>query len=313
MVAVPTITGVSPSPIYTGGQLIAITGTGFRTRYPTPPETPHPWPTPRPTVAVLVDGRAANRVLVESSSRLTCVVPSHAPGSCVLTIKNLDSDGVPISGEQVSASNLLTFERVDLTLKTDLARVIEALETELKNQVIDNVSFTTSVDYDSDPDVTVFAGVDMAAVPALCLSGPEDVWDRPYNTSLQPTAFDSGQYERRTTFAPQDLVFRLLCLDDSGLRSINLVALVTQFFKSNNYLYLDRDPSDLTKGQVCYELEGGPFVGTSVNNDNDIRAFSGPVTIKGFQFEDVAGFPKQTVVERTVDAESFNVVGVAVS
>ena len=290
--------------------MITVSGTGFRTRYTVDPTTPHPWPDPKPTVVVTVGGRPATRVVVGSATSLTCVASSHDPGAVTVTVQNLDSSGVAIAGETVTRSGLLTFARVDLTIKDDIVRIVEALVAELKRQVIANVSITTSVDYDSDPDAARFAGVDLADLPALCLSGPEGNRDRFY-AELRPTAESGGVFSRRTTFETQDPTFRLLGLDNNSVRALNLYGLVTKFFQRNNNLVVVRDPDDTTKGEVSYELEGGPFVSTSVNNDNDLRAFSGPVTIKGYQFEDVAGSPGQLVVERTVEADDIHVVGVS--
>ena len=310
--AVPTITSVSPNRIYTGGQMITVSGTGFRTRYAIDPATPHPWPNPLPTVAVTVGGRAARKVVVSSSTSLTCITSSHDPGAVTVTVQNLDSMGVAIVGETLTRSGLLTFVRVDLTIKDDLARIIEALVTELSRQVIANVSVTTSVDYGSDPNAVSFAGIDLAALPALCLSGPEGDRNRFYS-ELRPTVENVGVFSRRTTFETQDLQFRLLGLDNSSVRGLNLHGLVTKFFQRNNNLVVSRDPSDTSKGEVSYELEGGPFTTTSVNNASDLRAFSGPITIKGYQFEDVAGVPGQLVIEQTTEADDIDVVGVSFS
>lgn len=283
--------------------MVTITGTGFQTRYPIDPNTPHPWPTPEPTVTVSFDGRQASRVVVLSSTSLTCLAPSHNHGASVVTVQNLDVDGAAIPGEVVSRSGLLTFARVDLTIKDDLVRIVEALVVELQRQVIENVSTTVSVDYDSDPDAVSFAGVDLAKLPAIAITGPESIRDRFYDGDPRPTTTNNnGQYERRATFETQDLQFRLVCLDDKTVRSLNLHALVTKFFNSNNYIVVQRDPTDASKGSVRYELEGGPFVTTSVNNSNDIRAFTGTVVVKGYQFEDAAGFPEQLIAERSEEA-----------
>src|SRR5687767_11909854 len=103
--AVPTITAVSPSVIYTGGQMIAVTGTNFRTAYP-PPDVDGPLPVPPPTVQVLIGTSAARKVVVSSTTTLTCITPPVEPGAVTVTVKNLDAAGNPIAGETVSATNL---------------------------------------------------------------------------------------------------------------------------------------------------------------------------------------------------------------
>lgn len=303
---IPTITNISPSRIFTGGQLITITGTGFQTMYPIDPATPHPWPMPAPTVSVTVAGRPAIRVRVWSATKITCLTVSADPGAATVVVRNLDANGAPISGETVSVSNLLTFARVDLTTSSDLTRLIDVLVRELKRQVIENVVFHVSVDFDNDPDALEFAGVDLAKLPAFTLSGPVQQRNRFYG-ELRPVGQEAdGTFSRRSSFETQDLVFNFKVFDKHTARGLNLQALVTQFFRTNNYLSVDRDPSDASKGTVRYELEASEPEDSSVNGTNDLRLFTGTITVRGFQFEDVAGFPTQALAESTDAADDIN-------
>ena len=197
----PTFTSVSPSVLYTGGQLITITGTNFQTRYPIDPSTPHPWPAPTPSMSVLIDGVPTTKVSVTSTSISCLVSRSHAPGVSSITLTNLDASGNPRPGETTTIPNALTFARADLTVDSDLSVVTMALVTEIKNQVIQNVSLTTSVDYSSDPNSVVFAGVDIAKLPAVCVSGPSVVRNRFYDlTPRFELQEPDGSFSRRTTF-----------------------------------------------------------------------------------------------------------------
>ena len=302
----PTITNISPSRIFTGGQLITITGTGFQTAYAIDPATPHPWPTPDPTVSVIVAGRAATRIKVWSATKITCLTASADSGAAVVVVSNLAADGTPISRETVSVSNLLTFARVDLSTCADLARLVDALVVELKRQVIENVIFHVSVDFDSDPDALEFSGVDLAKLPAVTLAGPIPQRNRFYG-DLRPTVQGSdGTFSRRSSFETQDLAFQVKVFDKHTRRSLNLQALVTQFFRTNNYLVVDRDPADSSKGSVRYELDASEFEDASVNGTNDLRLFSGTLTVRGFQFEDVAGFATQAMAETSVEVSDIN-------
>lgn len=304
---VPTITSVTPIKAFTGGQLLTINGTGFQTRYDIDPATPHPWPTPLPTVAVTIGGSPARRVVSVSSTKITCLTGPRDPGATAITVQNLAQDGSAIAGEAVTRTGLLTFARVDLSVKSDLALVIDTLINELRRQVIENVSTTTSVDFSSDPDSIIFAGVEHAKLPALCLSGPTaGAWNRAYNTTPEFITLEApGEYAKRVTAATQDLVFQLLILDNHSQRSINLEALVTRFFRDNVYLYVSMDPAQPSLGMRQYELESTPYSSTTVNNANDIRSFIGTVTIKGYQFVDVAGFPGQSILERTEEVSDI--------
>jgi hypothetical protein len=305
---IPTISYISPNRIYTGGQLITINGTGFQTAYPIDPATPHPWPTPAPTVSVTVNGRPAIRVKVWSSTKVTCLAPSGDHGATTVQIKNLQANGTPIVGEVVSSMTTLTYVRVDLTQTSDLSRVIDALVSELKRQVIDNVSILQSVDFDEvDPAEVSFVGVDVTKLPALALTGPTLQKNKFYNDLRPVNAEGDGTFSRRSTLVTYDLGFRLTGLDNHTRRSLNLQALVTQFFKTNNYLSVPRDTSDLSKGFVRYELESDGMDNTAINSSNDLRIFMGSVTVIGFQFEDVAGFSSQSVAETTSAADDFRV------
>ena len=305
--AVPTVTSVTPSKAFTGGQIVVITGTNFQTRYDVDPTTPHPWPAPLPTVAVTIGGSPVRRVVSVTGTTIACLTGPRDAMAAAVTVQNLAQDGSAIPGESVTRTGLLTFARVDLSVKSDLALVIDTLINELRRQVIANVSTTTSVDFSSDPDSITFAGVDRAALPALCLSGPTaSVWNRAYNTLPEFITLEGpGDYAKRITPATQDLIFQLLILDNHTQRILNLEALVTRFFRDNIYLYVPMDPSDLSLGMRKYELESTPYSSTTVNNANDVRSFVGTVTIKGYQFVDVAGFPGQSVLERTGEASDI--------
>jgi hypothetical protein len=302
---IPTITSASPASVFTGGQLITITGTNFQTKYVIDPATPHPWPTPSPTVSVLVGGLPVRKVVSVTDTTITCRTGPRDPGVANVTVQNLNLDGTPIPGEVVTKTAAVTFARVDLAVESDLSTIVDALVNELRRQVIKNVSTTTAVDFASDPDAVQFAGVDRASLPALCLTGPNSVRDRFYDTTPDFQGQDDQGYFKRVTAETEDLVFQLLILDNHGGRSFNLVDLTTQFFKNNIYLYVPIDSTNLSLGTVRYELESTPFASTSVNNINDLKSFIATVTVKGYQFVDVAGRPGQSILERTAAVDDI--------
>ena len=302
---VPTITGVSPTSVFTGGQLLTIVGQNFQTKYVIDPSTPHPWPTPAPTVSVLVGGLPVRKVVSCSDTTIVCRTGPRDPAPADVTVQNLAVDGSPIPGEVVTATAAVTFARVNLAVESDLSTIVDALVNELRRQVIKNVSTTTAVDFASDPEAVQFAGVDRASLPALCLTGPNSVRNRFYDTTPDFQGQDDQGYFKRVTAETEDLVFQLLILDNHGQRSINLADLTTQFFKNNIYLYVPVDSADPSSGTVRYELESTPFASTSVNNTNDLKSFIGTVTVKGYQFVDVAGFPGQSILERTMAADDI--------
>jgi hypothetical protein len=233
---------------------------------------------------------------------------SGDPGAAIVVVRNLQADGTPIVGEVVTNSTALTYARADLTHTADLSRVVDSLVTELKRQVIANVSILQSTDFSEvDPAVTAFVDVDMAELPALALTGPTLLKNKFYNELRNEQLGVDGRFSRRSSFVTYDLGFRLMGLDEHSRRSINLQALVTQFFRTNNYLYVQRDPADASKGSVRYELESDGMDSSSINSSNNLRVFLGAITVVGFQFEDVAGLPTQAVAETTSAADDFDV------
>lgn len=302
--AVPTITSISPPVIFTGGQLITITGTDFRTAYPPPLTSTGVLPAPPPTMTVTVAGREAKQVTVRSSTTLTCVVYPLDPSSAVsVTLQNLDSSGAPIPGETVTRTNLLQAKRADLAINTDLTRLERSLMLELSRQVIQNVLKTAAVDYDSTPD-GAFDVVDVAKLPALAIQGPQIVDNRPYDLDVGLETDDGTNFERRRPFKTINLTYRFVAMDNKQVRNMNLLTLMLQFLQNNPFLEVLRDEADPSKGWVKYELaQVGEFTTFTGSSSSDIRGFSGSLVIRGFQVEDVAGFVSQTVAERgrTVD------------
>jgi hypothetical protein len=308
--AIPTITSISPSTIFTGGQLITITGTNFRTAYPPPTVSTNVLPTPPPTVTVTVAGRICKRVAVSASTTLTCLVPPIDPlPSLAVSVQNLDLDGDPISGELATVSGLLRSQRVDLAVESDLTRVERTLILELRRQVIANVLKKAAVDYDGTPG-GVFDVPDVAALPALAVQGPQIVDNRFFDTDLGTLTSDGANFTRRNTFKTVNLTYRFVAMDTKEVRTMNLQALMLQFLQNNPFLEMKRDEADPSKGTVLYELaQVGEFTTFTGSSNSDIRGFSGSLVIRGFQLEDVAGFVEQTVAERgrtvdTVTAES---------
>ncbi len=300
--AVPTITSISPTVIFSGGQLITITGTNFRTAYP-PGSSTGPLPPPLPTVSVTVGGRAAQRVSVKSVTQVVCWVRPLDPATAVVvTLKNLDTAGAPIGGETATASNLLGVRRADLALEANLTRLERALMMELKRQVIANVLKTVAVDFDGTP-TGAFDSVDVATLPALAIQGPQIVDDYFY-TGDPVTMVTGTEFTRRATAKTINLTYRFVAMDNKQVRNMNVMALMLQFLQNNKFLELQRDEADSTKGTVEYEMEQvGEFTTFTGTSNADIRGFSGSLVIRGFQLEDAAGFVEQTVAERghTVD------------
>jgi hypothetical protein len=288
----PIITSLTPATGPTGGlTLVELLGSGFRLP-PAPPLT-GPTSAPRPTVAVLVGGRPATSVGVLAAGRLTFDV----------VVRNLGDDGVPIVGEEAVRSGAFTYAQPRLASESDLTRLVRTLLRELKRQVLDNVVLTVQTDFDAETGDELHLA-QLAALPGLVLVGPELVEDRFYSLNRLPEApAGPGAFTRRRVPYTVDLGFTLVGTSDHTVELLNLMAATELFFHRNKCLELDRDPANPAAGRVRYELDltpGGDLKVSSQPNESNVRSFSGAFVVRGFDLEDLAGVPDDTVVERGV-------------
>lgn len=315
--AIPTISLISPSSVFASGQLITITGTNFRTAYPAPPSNNGPLPMPPPTMTVMIGGVAATKVVVMSATELTCFTPAGRPGPrsapnppVGVTVQNLNIAGAPIGGETATAAAALSYVRADLSIDSDFTRVVRTLINLLKDQAIDNVTKQTSVDFSDTPGASEFDITQIASLPCLVVSGPSVKENNFYDLDRRLEIAVPGGYQTRLTFLTVDLSFKISGYDDHEARALNLFALVQQVFNINSFLVMDRDGTDPSKGTVSYEMVWRPYDFNDAANNSDVRSFSGEVLIRGFQFEDVAGFSNRVVESGgIVDTVEVNAAG----
>lgn len=293
----PSIINVSPSLGPTAGNLLVeIVGAGFQ--LPTP-ELASATSTPTPTVGVLVGLRSARDVRVFGADRLTCIVPASDAGSADVVVQNLDANGEPIPGGLAIARDAFTYVRQSLAVEADLTRLVRALLHELKRQVLDNVVLTVHTDFDADAGAELHLAT-IARLPALVLVGPELAEDRFFSLNQQPElAIGSGHFVQRRVPYTVDLGFTVIGVSDHTTGLLNLMAATQLFFHRNPYLELDRDPAAPSAGRVRYEMDiarDGDLRVTSQPNPSNVRSFSGRLVVRGFDLEDLAGFPGEGVV-----------------
>lgn len=144
--AVPTIADISPTPVpYTGRRLVRVEGTGFNT-----------WAVPAPNAGMEadIDGVATT---VRVCSGTLCFVtttlytgegPTH---TAQLKLRNLDSSGDPVPGEEVVAS--LPYAK-EAFVHPDAAPFAEQVITGLVTRMLAHYNFpvTLSADVDYTPD-----------------------------------------------------------------------------------------------------------------------------------------------------------------
>jgi hypothetical protein len=282
-----------------------LTGTNFRLPYPLP-NVNGPYPDPNQTVRVTINGVVSDDVAVRSATSLECLTPPGNPGTATITIQNLDVNGNPISGEAVTVAGLVTFSRADLSKKSDFTRVTETLIVLLRQQVIENVVKTVETDYSSDPGVSVFDIPEIASLPCVVVSGPKT--KEPLYPYVATDEIDTGTaYKKRRWTDTVDLIYSVQGFTDHETQCLNLQALMTQVMVINFSLFVQRDPADASKGTMEYELEGGLWQSASTPSKSNVHMFTGEITVRGFQFEDIIGFPDQMVRETGAQVDTINV------
>ena len=287
----PVVTSLKPAKGPTGGlTLVTVEGTGFRV----------PAASGAPTVGVLVGGRPALDIRVWSPGLLTFVTPAADVGPADVVVRNVDDAGQPIPGEEAVLRSAFAYELPSLTPESDLTRLVRTMLQELKRQVLPNVSLTVQTDFDSETGAQLSV-TELASLPGLVLVGPELSQDRFYSLNELPAQDTSAVgFARRRVPYTVDLTFTLVGVSDHTTELLNLMAAAQLYFHRNKYFEMDRDPSSPIPGRVRHEMDiaqGGDLKVTSQPNESNVRSFSGSFVVRGFDLEDLAGFPGESAVE----------------
>ena len=215
--------------------------------------------------------------------------PLHAEGIVDLELENLDAAGAPIAGERLVVPAAYRFVRANVAVEADLTRVVRQLLRELKRQVLGNVSTTVSVDYD-DTTVDGLNVIALAKVPSLVLSGPTLRPNRFYaeNEAHEDVVpgFSGPELLRRRPAYTVDLDFMLTGASERTVELLNLMAAVATFVNRNRWLEVARDPADLAKGTVRWELDADGEFRTQLAGRDDVRAFTCGLVLRGFDVDE---------------------------
>lgn len=309
--AVPTITSIAPAIGHTRGRLLVeILGSGFQT-WVIPPPSGAPTPDAWSTVEVLFGGALGTEVAVVSATRLFVrappsplggVKPNFGEGTVDVIVRNVDEDGDVIGSETVTAVAAFEYRRQQLAAESDLARLVRTLLQEMKRQIIPNVSATTHSDYDLET-ADLLDVVDVAELPAVVIFGPNIQENRFFSLNGSITRqLSNGEYETRPAPDTDDLMFTFVAVSDQKLEALNLQSSVREFFANNKWLTMPRDPADLALGTVKYDMQlDAAGIGFTPSGDgkSNLRSFSGSFVVRGFDHEDLTGFPGSNVVSRT--------------
>lgn len=273
--ATPTISAVVPAVgPSSGGDLIRLEG-DFGA---------HPF--------VVFGGRPAVVVSVRREGQRSVVelrTPIHEPGQVDVEVFNLDSDGAPIPGEHTVSPLAYRFERPAVVREADLTRVVRQLLRELKRQVVANVSTSVSVDYD-DTGTDGPAIIAMAKLPSLVLTGPTLRQNRFYSANAahyDVVGTPAGlQAVRRKPAMTVDLVFGVTAASSRAAELFNLMGAVATFLNRNRWLELPRDPADISKGTVRWELDADGDFRTQLASRDDVRVFTCGLVVRGFDVDE---------------------------
>lgn len=295
--ATPTVSAISPSAGHSGGRtLVEVDGTNFR--QPTVAVLVRGIAqVPPPSVAVTFGGIPATEIRWLSSSLLYVVTPIHSPGAVDVVVTNLDDTGTPIAGETVTSASGYTYLLPTLTgdQESDVVRCIRAFLQEMKRQITPNVSWPSHTDYDDATDAAISVAK-LPSMPGLVIADvtfrENDFYSiREATQVTDPTVTDFVEIAPPTTV---DLVFTIAGLSTSSIELLNLAAVTKRFFRKNPYLSLARDPSDLSKGSVRYEMDSFEDKETkyeiTASKDN-VKNFILIAVVHGFDIEGMSGLP----------------------
>lgn len=296
--AVPTFTSATPAvgPVG-GGNVIVIAGTNFQLPVAQPVAGPSE---PRPaTVRVTVDGREVLFVDVTDTTELFVAVPpwhgapTDDPIAAVdIVISNIDSAGVVIPGETVTATDAYIYKRpiihdtaADPTAaQSPYTLISAALITALRRQVISNVAQTTHVDY-AEPGVLE---ISISKIPALILQGPTIARDTDrWHSEQQVVDNLDGTFGIKKPPYVAKMTYTLIGVTDNEREYMNLIGSIQECFERNKFLAVDIDMFDPSKGRVNLVLElTQPPQATSAPSDNNIRTFAAVCEVRGVEVQE---------------------------
>lgn len=270
--------------------MVEILGSNFQLT-PDPPST-GVVPAWNPTVEVLFDTTPSDRVDVITEGRLFAVVPisplSGVEGAIDITVRNVDQDGNVITGEITTKVDAFTYSRPAVNVEMDLPRLIRQILRDFKRQVHENTCWAVSSDYTGAP--SEFAITELAAIPAIVLSGPDMAENREYSINeSRSISYAAGEYaELRPPFTT-DLEFDVMVVGDNSIQTLNIVKEVHAFIHRNPFIRMLADP-DVPDGEyVDYEMAwtgGRTTQKVSVANNSNIKAYSGAFIVRGFDIDD---------------------------
>ena len=170
-------------------------------------------------------------------------------------------------------------EKVDLSLESDLTRMVRTLIQEIKRDILANTSLTVSVDY--LPMVhDQFEVIALSKLSCLILSGPRMSINRFYGTN---ESIQDSESTVRVGPLTMDLSFTMTGGSTRTAELLNLMAQVGSFLNQHPWFEMARVPggSELIRWEMAPE---GDFR-VNLHGMDDVRAFQTGVVIRGFDLD----------------------------
>jgi hypothetical protein len=228
-----------------------------------------------------------------------------------VTVQNIDTLGVLIPGETATLAASFTYIMPPLLADSALIRLIRTFILDMRAKTIPEVVHSWASDYyDRNLSLTELR---LAQLPAIAVLGPAMPTNRFY--SINKVSDDA---ESPTTFAMRhppltvDLKFTILGVSDKTIEGINLSNIVANYFNRTKSISMPKDPANLSKGLVVYEMDWSPFAEHEISisaktSTSNLRQFSMTIEIRGFDFEELAGIDDDSIVGLGVAVDTVNV------
>lgn len=195
-----------------------------------------------PTVLVTFDGVAADEVVPVARHRVEVVVPqfvghpSELPKSVEVRVANLDDNGDPIVGEDLTIADAFTYRRPDLTSESDLVAITREFLRVLRRNLIDNVALTTDPDFSDDPATGLTA---IGELPAVLVTGPMIGRPRSYPYRENAPRLVETSAGESATVAPSftcAISWDIMLIADRKIESVNLLNHAIRYFERRPFL-----------------------------------------------------------------------------
>lgn len=241
--------------------------------------------------------------VVDFSDAGTGTHSTMTDGAYDLRIQNLDDNGDPIAGEEVVASKLFRPLRPNLSVGSHLGDVVDAFMNELRRQVVENVSWTVSTDYDEDSgDVEVAFPSKLPHIVVAAVSVEESsrqVAEQRDDNYNDPDV--DGDFVTRRSPSIVDVSGSLVGVSDDSNELLALFQAVKQFFRKTYRLRVPRDPSDSSAGRIEYDMRSIQGTSSFGPRDDNIQFFTTDFVIRDVILEQIPGIPAKATSGVPVD------------